>query len=238
MVNTLTALVDKTDNFEVVRDQIGHLLNENQAAQVALATSAGEPDPDLWKLRVYLERGDAFEAFMGEPGKPLAQQDLSPIVNVWFEGGTFDQSSSDVVRRQTHVGVFNADVYALGIARDNGQGGHVPGDLSAALNLARGVRLVRNFLMASGNTYLQLREKGGPPNGPGVGGRWIDSINMFQIEGMAELSLNLIGARISLRVTFNEFSPQADESNLLETVVVDIRRASDGLLLTELQYDL
>jgi hypothetical protein len=237
MPNTLHALIDRPDNFEVVRDQIGALLNENQAAQVALATLAGEPDPSLWKLRVYLERAAPFEQFLNEVQKAPALQDLSPIVNVWFETGSPDRSSSDVVHRQTYASIFNVDVYALGVAQSDGVGGQIPGDLTAALSLARGIRLVRNILMASENTYLQLRQNDGPAGGPGVGERWVSSINTFQV-GEDELSHLIVGARVALRVTFNEYSPQADESNLLETVAVDIRRASDGLLLAQAQYDL
>ena len=46
-------LIDKLDTFEIVRDEIAAILATEIASQEALA--AGEPDPTLWRLRVFLE---------------------------------------------------------------------------------------------------------------------------------------------------------------------------------------
>jgi len=236
MPTVLTALIDKQDNFEVVRDQIAVLINTNQAAQVILA--AAEPDPNLWKLRVFTERAQPWEQFLNEPGKALVSQDLSPIVNVWYENGTFPESMGDTVKRQAHTATYNIDVYGLGIAQDDGATGQIPGDLTAVQNATRGIRFVRNILMAAENTYLQLRNKDGAALGPGVYQRWVQSITSFQPDLASESAHSVIGIRLALRVTFNEYSPQVDESNALETVHVDIHRASDGMLLTDAEYDL
>ena len=236
MADTLPFLIDKVDNFEVVRDQIAVLINENAAAQVALATAASKPEPDLWKLRVYIERSNPWEAFLGVGG--AANADESPIVSVSYESGTFDESSSDAVKRQTHVGMFNVDVYGWGQSKEVGGGGQIPGDKAAAANAARGVRLVRNILMASQNVYLQLRNKGGAVEGPGVGQRWLQSITSFQPEIGNEAAHQVLGMRLAMRVQFNEYSPQADFSNLLEQVHVDVKRAKDGMLIAAALYDL
>ena len=230
MVDVLATLIDKQDNFEIVRDQIAVLINDNQAAQVILA--AAEPDPSLWKLRVFTERANPWEQFLNDPAA-----DTSPIVNVWYENGVFDEGKSDVVKRQAHVATFNVDVYGLGVAQSDGAGGQIPGDLTAAETATRGIRLVRNILMASENTYLQLRNAGTDDVGPGVWQRWVQSITSFQPELANEAAHQILGIRLALRVTFNEYSPQADETDLLELVHVDIRRNSDGMLLADAEYD-
>jgi len=237
MPTVLTALIDKQDNFEVVRDQIAALINLNQAAQVILATAAAEPDPSLWKLRVFTERAQPWEQVLNEPEKPLAEQDLSPIVNVWYENGTFPEAQGDTVKRQAHTATYNVDVYGFGIDQDVVGGGHIPGDLTAVRNATRGIRLVRNILMAAENIYLQLRNKDGAALGPGVWQRWVQSITSFQPDLASESAHAVIGIRLALRVTFNEYSPQVDESNALETVHVDVQRASDGMLIVDAEYD-
>ncbi len=235
MADTLPILIDKQDNFEVVRDQIALLINENQAAQQILATAAAE-DPALWKLRVFTERATPWEQFLNEPAEGVGA-DQSPIVGVWYETGTFDESSSDTVHRQTHEAIFNIDVYGWGIATTDGGGGQIPGDLAAVQNAQRGVRLVRNVLMSAQNTYLQLRAIGNPAEGPGVWQRWVQSITSFQPDLGSEPAHQILGMRLALRVSFNEFAPQVDESQLLEFVSVDIKRDSDGMLIAEVDFD-
>lgn len=234
MPDTLPVLINKQDNFEVVRDQIAVIINENQAAQVALASA--EPDPLLWKLRVFTERSNPWEVFLNEPGQG-AGADESPVVSVWYESGTFDASSSDVVKRQTHEGVFNVDVYGWGQSEPDGGGGHIPGDLAAVQNATRGARLVRNILMSAQNVYLQLRNKGGAVEGPGVWQRWVQSITSFQPDIGNQAAHQIVGVRLALRVRFNEYSPQVDESNALEQIHVDIKRDSDGMLIAAALYN-
>jgi len=227
MADTISFLVDKQDSFEIVRDQIAVLINENQAAQVILA--AAEPDPSLWKLRVYTERANPWELFIEDPA------DFSPIVNVWYESGSFDESKGDTIERQAHAGIFNVDVYAWAQSQGDGAGGHLPGDREAAFTAQRGARLVRNFIMASENAYLQLRAIDGP-TGPGVWQRWLQSVTSFQPDQQNEAAHQVIAIRLAFRVEFNEFSPQAVTDDL-ELVSVDIHRASDGKLIAEADYD-
>ena len=80
------ALIDRQDTFEIIRDQIAALLATEISNQQALASAAGK-DPDLWKLRIYLERMNAWEAWLND------QSDLSPLVNIWFASSAPDLSS-------------------------------------------------------------------------------------------------------------------------------------------------
>lgn len=232
MADVLATLIDKQDSFEIVRDQIAVIINENQAAQVILA--AAEPDPSLWKLRVFSERANAWEQFLNE-AELGAAADQSPIVNVWFETGTFDQARSDVVERQTHVGVFNIDIYGWAMSQSVGPSGQLPGDLGASQNAERGARFVRNFLMSAQNTYLQLRNDPSTPLGPAVGQRFPQSLEKFQVDLGERSAHQILGIRFALQVTFSEFSPQ-EVSVPLAQVNVDIHRDSDGLLIAEADF--
>ncbi|MEE9393700.1 MAG: hypothetical protein V3W41_14450 [Planctomycetota bacterium] len=226
MAAPLPFLIDKTDSFEIVRDQIVSILDVTQADQVAKATTAGKPDPSEWKLRVFAERSNPWEQFLNAASDAVPDQ--SPIVNVWYDTGAFDKSVGDVVKTQQHAAVYNIDVYGWGIAADVAGPGHSPGDESAALVLQRGIKFVRNILMSSVNTYLQLRPKPESDGDPRVWQRWIQSITSFQVQLGDDSAHQVNGGRIALAVTFNEFSPQGDESNPLEQLGVDINLPDSG----------
>jgi len=217
----IETLIDKQDNFEVIRDQIAAILKTESTNQEALATAAAK-DPDDWKLRVFVERSNPWEQFLNK------QDDQSPIVNVWYDNSNFDQSKSNIMERQGTTAIFNIDCIGFGISSDDGGTGHNPGDREAAFKAQRALRLVRNILMAAEYTYLGLRGL--------VGQRWPQSVTSFQppIEGRP--IQQIVGARIALRVEFNEFSPQVVPV-VLELVSVNVIRAEDGEIVINADYE-
>jgi hypothetical protein len=220
-------LIDKQDGFEIVRDKIAQILADETVNQQALATGAGK-DPALWKFRVYLERANAWEQYLDVP-----VADQSPIVNVWYSNDTFPENAGNVIKRQKAEGIFNIDCYGYAEAADDGATGHLPGDRETALVSHRALKLVRNILMAAENIYLGIGNRDGGP----VWGRWPQSRETFHPELNGRAIQNIVGSRLSLRVEYNETSPQVDESTLLEQVFVDIKRASDGQVIAEADYD-
>jgi len=217
----IPALINKTDTFEAVRNKIAQILANESASQVALAIADAQPNPDDWKLRVFTERNNPWEQYDNSP------TDISPIVNVWFDGSSFDPSSSNVMERQKSEGIFNIDCYGYAESESDGIG-HKPGDRESAFELQRCIRLVRNILMSSVYTYLDLRGT--------VWSRSIRSVKVFQPSIDNRQMQQVTGARISFAVVFNETSPQGDESNTLELVSVDVLRAEDGEILAEADY--
>lgn len=219
---TIATLIDKQDTAEIVRDQIEAILVSESAAQVALATTEGKPDPDDWKLRVYRERANPWENF------PSKTTDRSPVVNVWWDTSAFDMSASNVVERQKSSTVFNIDCYGFGRSADNPAGGHHCGDQDAAEEVQRAVRLVRNILMAAEYTYLGLRGT--------VWRRWVDAITMMQPQQDNQNVHHVVGARLAFRVDFNEYSPQV-QPETLDLLTVDVMRTEDGEIVLEADYD-
>jgi hypothetical protein len=213
-------LIDKQDTFEIVRDQIAQLLANEIANQKALASGAGK-DPALWDIKIYAERSNPWEQFLNQNPDP------TPIANVWFDSEQFDRARSNVVERQTAEGVFNIDIYGYGKASEDGTG-QLVSDKQAALEANRAIRLIRNILMAAENTYLQL------PRGT-AWDRMPQSITVFQPEIDSRPVQNIRAARFVLNVTYNEFSPQVAGDNL-EYLAVDIKRAEDGSIIAEADY--
>lgn len=217
---TIANLIDKQDNFEIIRDEIAAILATEVASQMALATAGGK-DPDNWKLRVYTERSNPWEQFLND------QTDKSPLINVWYDSSNFDLAGSNITERQKTEGTFNIDCYGYGLSRDDGGAGHVPGDQEAALEAQRALRLVRNILMAAEYTYLGQRGL--------VWQRWPQSVTVFQPQIDARQVQQIVGARIVFRVIFNEFSEQIP-TETLELVSVDVLRAEDGEIVLEADY--
>lgn len=217
----ITTLIDKKDNFEIIRDQIAAILVLESTSQQALAVLAAK-DPKEWKLRVFTERSNPWELFQD------ANAEQTPIINVWYGSSNFDKKSSNAMERQHSASVYNIDIYALGVSRDIPGGGHTPGDEDAAFRVQAAIKLVRNMLMASIYTYLDLRGL--------VWGRWPQSVNVFQPQVEGKELQQVIGARIVMAVDFNEFSPQF-EPETLEFVAIDVKRTEDGEIILEADYD-
>lgn len=214
-------LIDKQDTFEIIRDQIAAILTLEVVNQKALAVSAGK-DPALWDLKIYIERANPFEAYQDD------SPDVTPIVSVWFDNEQFDKSASNLVERQKGTGIFNIDVYAVGVSQTDGSG-HKPGDREAALNAQRAIRLVRNILMSGENTYLQLTRQTAWDRIP-------QAVTLFQPTIGEQPVQNIMGARLALSVSYNEFSPQVS-GDIMELLSVDIKRTEDGEIVAEADYE-
>lgn len=221
-IEVLDFLIDKEDNFEVVRDQIALILATESANQMVKAVAAAE-DPLLWKLDVYTERSNPWAKWANN------QADRAPVINVWFDTGTFPESRGNRVSRQLLSGVYNIDCYAVGVAADVSGGGHTPGDQLAAEDAQRAFRLARNILMSNINTYLGLRRT--------VETRWPQSVSSFQPQQGEEAGLQTHAVRLALQVDLHEYSPQQTPGEL-EQLHIDIKRNADGKILAGAEYDL
>ena len=206
-------LISKVDNFEIVRDQIAAILTVELANQATLGLA---PVP-----QVFVERTNPWGMFL-EAGPILA-----PVINVWFDSGSFDESTSNVVERQKMEAVYNIDCYGAAASQDDGGSGHQPADLEAALQAQRACRLARNILMAGHYTYLGLRGL--------VWRRFPQTLSMFQPQLDNRSAQRVVAARLALQVHFNEFSPQVT-GEPLESLMLEVHRKETGELLLRAQY--
>jgi hypothetical protein len=216
----ITTLIDRPDQFEVVRDQIAAILLLEQAQQQALATAASK-DPALWKLRIFTERANPWDEWP-DAEEPSSQSDIdaTPIVNVSFDSDTFDKSKGNVISQQRADGVFNVDVYGRGVSASDGGTGHVPGDQTAALEAARALRLVRSILLSAQYVNLGLRGI--------VADRWVGSRTSLQPARGDRPVQHVMAARLALQVSYLEFAPQWDAVGTLELVSTSFTRADNG----------
>ncbi len=220
----LTALIDKRDNAEIIRDEIAAILALESLGQQALALEA-DKDPDLWKLRIFTERTNPWQEFTSSPPKGQIL-DVSPLVNVSWDSSKDDESKSDSVERQHVVGVYHLDCYGYGISADS-EDGHDAGDEVAALEAQRAARLVRNILRSA--KYRQLGMTGTVAN------VWRESAQAVQPVFDQRAVQHVSAVRIALRVTFNEFSPQV-EGTPLALIQLTAKRTETGEIVFEGSY--
>ncbi len=221
---TIAALLDKKDNFEIVRDQIAQILADEVSSQVNIALGL-KKNPNHYDARVFTERSNPWEQWLNSDETLCGEK---PIINVWFDNATFDPNSSNISERQKTTGSFNIDCYGYGRSTDDPRGGHNAGDSSAAYEVQRALKLVRNILMAAEYTYLDLRGL--------VWQRWCSSITVFQPQLGERAIQNVVGARLVLNVQYNEFSPQVEPSMLCE-LGVEIKRAENGEVVAQVDYE-
>ena len=217
----IEALIDKQDGFEIVRDQIAAILVSEIANQQALAIAGGK-DPDLWKIRIFLERSNGWEQWLNE------QADTTPICNIWYDTTTFPKGTGNVVQRQKSETVYNLDLIGYGRSANDESGGHTPGDREASLEVQRAVKLVRNILMHSNYVHLGLQGT--------VWQKWIQSIRILQPEYNSQAIQKVMAARIALQVDFNELSPEV-AFETLEYISTTISRSETGEVYLQADYD-
>lgn len=203
--------IEKVDTFEIVRTQIARILRANLSNLT---------DSLINRAKVYEERHNPWEHFRD------ATSDLPPIINVWFDSMQCDDRKGDTVQRQTYTGIYNIDVYTMGVSSSIASG-HVPGDMKSSLLGQQAIRMVRNILSSSRNVVLQMQGT--------VWSRKFGAITTFQPQQDENSVQNITGARLCFEVTFNETSPQY-EGEQLEIINIKIVRAENGDILTELEF--
>ncbi len=223
MTAKLTELINKQDTREIVRDKIADILVVERENQKGLALADGQ-DPALWDFAVYRERAFPYPQWQND-GSSLA---VPLIVNVWFESGSLVNPASFTREQQSEMGKINIDIYGRGVNEPDGNGGQIPADLAAALNMHRGVRLCRNILMAGAYTYLDLRGL--------VGQRMPDSFQVFQPPIDDQQTYSAVACRFRLDVRYEEFSPQATPETLEKIVFSTTILPSGAVVPIEFDY--
>lgn len=215
-------LIDKDDNFELIRDKIAEILAVEQAAQVALAVAAAK-DPTPWQFNVYQERINPWEAFRDGSG------DLTPIVNIWYDSGAFDKASSNVSTRQkADPSRYNIDVYTYAKSTETA-GGHDPGDEAASKLCHHVFKLVRNILMHDKYKYLDMQRGL-------VWRRWFGNINAYQPQSGNQPMNRTAVIRSVFEVEHNE-EIQLEDHETCEIVNVKMRHEPGGQIIAELDID-
>lgn len=216
MAARIEGLIERPDNVEVIRDKITEILLEEIAGQQLLARNLNK-DPEAHRLRIFLERSNPWDEYIDPP--PQGEKiDRAPLVNVCWDKTAVDEATSNTVERQKNSATYHIDCYGCGRSRSSTTG-HRPGDEDAALEAARAARLVRSILMAGHYTYLGLKGV--------VWRRWHAASQAFDPPLLERPVQHVKAVRVSLRVDFNEFSPQV-EGVPLALINVRFTRADNG----------
>jgi hypothetical protein len=209
-------LIDKQDTFEIVRDEIAAILYIEKENQKELASTAGK-DPALWDFDVYLEASNPWEIIEDPINGEIISE--TPLINIFYDQTTFDDSSSNFIEQQSADAIYSIDCLAAKNHLYDKTNTIQRGDKLSSLDCQRVVRLVRNIIMAAEYSYLQHQGL--------ISLRSFQSIGMFQPNINDHPAQNVIGCRMNLAVNFLEFSPQT-EPVTIELISFRCERDSDG----------
>jgi hypothetical protein len=193
----ITELIDKQDNFEIIRNEIAAILAVEVANQKVLAAAAAK-NPALWDFDVYVERSSPWEIIEDSEGNIIGD---APLVNVFFDTASVNSAGSNNIEQQLMDGTFTIDCVAAKTHIKATGSALQHADELAAREAQRILRLVRNILMAGTYTYLGMRGV--------VTSREIQNIAMFQPQINDRPAEHVMVARLQIKVCFYEFSPQA-----------------------------
>jgi hypothetical protein len=208
-------LINKQDNFEIIRDSVAQILASETVSQQRLADIASL-DPDDFRFDVYIERINPWDS-LGS----------TPIVNVWFDRSSLDKTGSNSTTRQKMMSTINCDIYVEATTEETSTG-QISGDEQASKDAQRIARLVRNILMHDDYRLFSLTGV--------VWSRWVTGIAMFQPTSGNQIIQHVVACRVALDVEHNEEMVFHEESNLIEGVNVKFYEEPDGLLRAELDY--
>lgn len=232
----ITELIDKRDNFELIRDEIAAILVVEIVNQKALAVTAGK-DPALWDFKTLIERSNPWELLEDSDGKITGEV---PLVNVYFQSASDKPSSSNLINNQQFTGQFIIDCLASKVSTEDGQGVKQFGDELAAIDVQRVIKLCRNILMSNIYTYIftSIDSATGLPiaNKSIVQKRNISEIQMFQPDLNDRPMENVVAARLTMSVDYQEFSPQSAQIEL-ETIESQCTRDTDGFIYFTIDND-
>lgn len=220
-------LIDKKDNFELIRDEIAAILAFETANQQALAVLAAK-DPELWKFDVFIERSRIWESLT------LLEEPVSPIVSVYFVSADFAGDQSAVALHQTaNPGIFNIDILTTALNQKNVGDGYQSGDQRASLECQRILRLVRNILRSippdttqPGQDYTYLNMRGV------VAHRRFQSITQFLPE-YDKQAVTIAAARIVLAVKYLETSLEGPDQPF-ELLQVQATTTTNGQVIIQI----
>ncbi len=220
MAALITTLIDKDDTNQIVRDKIAVILALEIANQRALAVLASKPNPDDWFFNVFIERSRPWEIETENDGTEGGQL---PLVNVFYDNDVFDNKNSNVVEKQRTKGTFFVDCYGF-----KSRTAVDAGDELSSYEADRIAKLVRNILMAAVYTYLDLRTL--------VTKRYITRREKFQPDIRQDGFENIVGARITIEVEYDETSPQAVADDL-EEIFSEVKLSETGQVLFDQLVD-
>lgn len=222
----LAALIDKEDNFEIIRNEIAAILALETLNQQNLATLVGK-DPKLWEFKVFVEKSRPFESLDPDDFP------LPAVVNVSVDNLTFAGNQSMLSLRQTvDPGIFNIDILSPAVNLKKTDPGYISADRQSMIDCQRIVRLIRNILYSvppditlPGDNYPYLNLK------KIVGSRKITTITMFPPKEDNE-GVMVAAARIQLEVKFLETGAEGP-FNLLELLQAQTEILPDGEVIFE-----
>lgn len=232
----IDTLIEKRDNFVLIRDELAAILFVEKENQKSLAVAAGK-NPELWDFDVYTERYSPWLLLENDQNEITSE---TPLVNVTFDAMNNIDKQSNPIEQQKLTGTFNIDILSAKNDRRIENGDIIAGDELAARDSQRIIELCRNILMSNIYTYIFTgidETSGFPVSVRGiVSARMFSNIQTFVPQINDRPAQHVMGARMQMRIDFLEFSPQISGPEL-KLISAKCLRTEDGLIYFQADTD-
>lgn len=172
------------DNCEVIRDQLSAIIALEMENQFKLAKAEEDPVADDFKVAVFVENDEPWQA--GE------ERDLFPLINISMESVKRGKEAS--VNKEINIATINIDCY-----QEGNRTGKFAGR-TAVIKAWKLARCIRRILKSDHYTYLKLRGI--------VSKKSILSMQGGYPAGMENSAVKVAVVRIVLEVTYDEEAPR------------------------------
>lgn len=142
----INVLIDKKDNFELIKYKIANILKSEIENQKILAKERAED----FEIKVYIDKVNPISIYSEVQ---TAKEGQLPVINISFDGDDLTLAGSGNVGRQKARGIFYIDCYAF----KNKEVGK-EGDEEASREADRIGTIARNILMSDGYRVLKMQE--------------------------------------------------------------------------------
>lgn len=175
---------NEPDNCEVIREQLSAIIALEMENQFELAKAEEDPVADDYKVAVFVENDEPWQA--GE------ERDLFPLVNISLESVKRDKEAS--VNDRSNIATFNIDCY-----QEGNRTGKFAG-CTAVIKAWKLARCIRRILKSDHYHYLKLRGI--------ISKKSVLSMQGGYPAGMENSAVKVAVVRIVLEVTYDEEAPR------------------------------
>lgn len=146
----INVLIDKKDNFELIKYKIASIIKSELENQKKLAREISEDKAKNYDIKVFIDKVNPLSIY--SESQTQNEKGQLPIVNITFDGDDLTLEGSSNIREQKVRGTYYIDCYAF----KNKKAGK-EGDEEVSREADRIGTIIRNILMFDNYIVLDMR---------------------------------------------------------------------------------
>ena len=146
----INVLIDKKDNFELIKYKIASILKSELENQKSLAKAISEDKTKDYDMKIFIDKVNPLSIY--SEARTQNEKGQLPIVNITFDGDDLTLEGSGNIGQQKVRGTYYIDCYAFKNKKTGKEG-----DEEASREADRIGTIIRNILMFDGYITLDMQ---------------------------------------------------------------------------------